>query len=184
MSLEEYGIDRYKISKLFKNNVGPKGADGDSLDGSSQIIIRERVENSITNATVNSDILVHTISAAELNYGESIQVLLHVRGVGVAFPVSTFNLRWQRAAPAVDVSLTTVAAVPVNGVTLVEMQVDPWNNNYMYFTANPGHIWTTNRGRVNIGEDWLANGGQFVVRITVAAGATVACTAIYMLKKS
>jgi hypothetical protein len=75
-------------------------------------------------------------------------------------------------------------------VVLTEIQVDPWDNTFMYFTSNPGQIWSTNRGRVQIvrgdglGEDWIAEGGRFVIRTTVSGGATAAFTAIYMTKRS
>jgi hypothetical protein len=185
MSLEEYGIDRYKVPQLFKEGPrGPKGPDGVVYDGSGQILIRERLDLTSSTQIVTQDVLAHTIQPGEIDrFNDSILIMVVVQGTGVAFPISTCNLIWERGATRA--TLLTTSASPVNMVSLVEIQVDPFDVNSAYITTNPGQFWSTNRNKVTIGEDWIRLGGQLLLSTNLGGGGAIGSwTAIYMLKKA
>lgn len=186
MSLEEYGIDRYKVASLFQPGPrGPQGPAGDSYDGTGQIIVRERVDLTSTTPFLTQDILSHTIEPGEIDrYNETILAFHSIGGTGGAFPITGVTLRWQRAAGAIDVQIGTTGGNPVGGVTLVEIQADPLNGNYMYVNGSLGSFMWAGNSRVSIGEDWITKGGQIVVRASLAAGCTASFEGIYMVKRT
>jgi hypothetical protein len=186
MSLEEYGIDRYKVTSLFQPGpIGPVGPQGGSYDGTGQIIVRERVDLPSSTPFIAQDILTHTINPGELDrYTETILAFHSIYGGGAPFPITGVTLRWQRPAGAIDVSIGGAGGAPVNGVQIVELQADPLNANYMYRSgALGGFMWPGN-SRILIGEDWITKGGQIVVRASLGAGCTASFEGVYMVKRT
>jgi hypothetical protein len=186
MSLEEYGIDRYKVVSLFQPGpTGPQGPAGGSYDGTGQIVVEERINMTSTTPFISQDILAHTISPGEIDrYNETILAMHSIYGTGAAFPITGVTLRWQRLGGAIDVELDTAATGnPVNGVGLIEIQADPLSNNHMYVSASLGSLWAGN-SRISIGENWINKGGQIVVRASLAAGCTASFEGVYMVRRT
>lgn len=187
MSLEEYGIDRYKVTSLFKEGPrGPKGADGPIADGTGQIVIRERKEMNTSNVFAASDILSHTILPGEIERFKDSLVFLHYAsstGGGIFAGFYSWELRFQNAGSGIDVQIVASAGTPDIGSYFSEIQADPWDATYMYWTAAPSNwVSGTRARRVAIGVDWITTGGQFVIR-TGYNGTYGTAYGIYMMKR-
>jgi hypothetical protein len=188
MSLEEYGIDRYKVTSLFQEGPrGPKGADGPARDGTGQFVIRERIELNTTNNFLAQDILAHIIQPGEINRFSDSLFFIHYAystGGGLFAGFNSWELRFQHAPSGTDVQVAVNAGTPDTGVMISEIQADPWSNTHMYWSTVPG-MWTggTKGSRVTVGIDWIALGGQFVIRCAYSGGSAGSAGGIYMMKR-
>lgn len=189
MSLEEYGIDRYKVTQLFQEGeVGPQGPAGTVYNGTGQIVVRESLEYTVVTpgGLIGEQVMPHTLAPNEINrFNESLYVIHTALGTGAAFPLSAMQIRFQHAPSVTDVLIKSTSGAPISGTFLSEIQADPWNKNYLYWTANQSQGWSggTAAARINIGIDWIATGGQFVTQITISAGVTAGLSSVYMMKR-